>query len=319
MGGASLERALAFTTMRSEPRPQLPKQAGPADLRPDERRRHAAESPSGDIERDARNVVSRLTGQRVVIQDDGVSFRKPDLRIEYVDRTAVVEVVADMAPDHAATYSNLRRRGGQIPATIGLSAADRMWWVNLVSGAHVGRLLEDIAAAIEGLGARLGEEVPGILTPLDELPQTNSTEVQVLRGLGVAEIGSRPLEETEEAVIHVRGPRVHGPSDVTWDELLEWVREYLSGPRTKDVREKLSDSGADERHVFVAASSTSPWAVYHGLAGALQGLPPEPPALPTEITHLWLWTVPPTGRCLAWWPDRGWFEPRYHWAASDGD
>jgi len=302
--------------MDSEPA-RLPPAIDVLDLRPDAKRLQMAGGPTGDVEGSAARVISRLTGKQVVIQDDGKAFQKPDLRIEYTDGvSAVVEVVVDMDPEYAATYSNLLRRGGQLPAIVNLDDTGRMWWVDVVSGAHISTLLERIAGAVKRLVERLGEDVPEIITPLDELPQADSPEVEELRSLGVDELGSRRLQPAEEAVVYIRAPGIYGPSEITWTEWLEWVEEYLKGPKTKDVREKLIRSGAEERHAFIAASFTSPWAAYYGLAGALPDLPPEAPTLPPEVTHLWLWTVPPTGRCLAWWPDLGWFEPRHHWATQ---
>jgi len=280
-------------------------------------RLHDAASPLGDLEAAAARVVSRLTGQRVVIQDDNSSQGIPDLRIGYVDRrSAVVEVVADMDQEYGATYSALLRWGRGIPAQISVAGSGRMWWAVLSSGANVKVLQKRLPAVMTQLAETLGDEAPGQLTPLEDITLRTRPEFALLTSLGIAELGSRPLGPGEEAVINLTPPRTYGSDDVSWLQVLEWISSCLNGLKMQDVREKLSQSNADERHVFLAATFTSPWAAYYGLADGLEGLPPQPPALPPEITHLWLWTVPPTGRCLAWFPDRGWFEPQYHWATQ---
>ncbi len=56
--------------------------------------------------------------------------------------------------------------------------------------------------------------------------------------------------------------------------------------------------------------------VYFALSMEEHSLPREPPKLPDEITHLWLMQAPPLGRCLAWFPDRGWLDVMWHWATD---
>jgi hypothetical protein len=220
-----------------------------------------------------------------------------------------------MDREYASTYASLLKHGRGIPMTIELYSTDRMWWAGLAPGANVKMLQERIADAIDRFFKRLGDDVPGVMALTDRLPPIE--EVAALRALGVAEIGSRPLVDDEAAVIHLRTASILGSSVVLWSELLDWIRNFLRAPETADVRAKLANSGAEERHAFVAASHSSPWAVYHLLNREMSGdLPTEPPDLPAEVTHLWLLAVPPTGRCLTWWPDRGWFDPRHGWATQ---
>ena len=58
-----------------------------------------AEGPVGDFEGMAARVVARLTGERVVIQDDGSKPAMPDIRVDYDDKPAAyVEAVVDADP-----------------------------------------------------------------------------------------------------------------------------------------------------------------------------------------------------------------------------
>jgi hypothetical protein len=287
----------------------------PIDLRPDRMRLHAAASPGGDVEAYAARVVSRCTGAQVVIQDDGSSYMKPDLRIEYADRPpGIVECVQDMDREYGSTYASLLKHGERIPMVVELPDTDRIWWASLAGGAQVKLVRARIAGVIGQLSERLGDDLPGMMTPIDRLPSTE--EVAALEALGIAEIGSRALVDGETAEINLHPVGASGGTTVPSSDSLDWIRSFLCGPDTADVRKKLNGSGASERHAFIFASYTSPWAAYHLLSRGLTELPPDRPDLPNEITHLWLWTVPPVGRCLAWWPDCGWFDARHRWATQ---
>jgi hypothetical protein len=75
----------------------------PIDLRAEERRRRAAKGPVGDFEGMAARVVARLTGEKVIIQDDGSRSAMPDIRIEYAAKPAAyVEAVVDIDTSYAA-------------------------------------------------------------------------------------------------------------------------------------------------------------------------------------------------------------------------
>lgn len=98
--------------------------------------------------------------------------------------------------------------------------------------------------------------------------------------------------------------------------MLNWITQTLASPRLTDVRAKLARTNAYERHAFVGVTFTSPGEVFFALSVNEQTLPSEPPALPREITHLWLMNAPSLDRCLAWFPDRGWFDTMHHWATD---
>ena len=265
---------------------------------------------------DAARVTSRFMGARVVIQDDGTSGRVPDLLIDYPDRQAAeVEVVVDMDPSYGATYAGLLRWYGQIPAELPVPESDRVWFVVPAAGANAKRLRKELPPAILTIAATL-DEIPGTMTWIEGIEPGAPEKSDPLRRLGISDIGSRPTEEGENGKVFVYGPRLYRSGDDSWPGVLEWISEFLASPARDDVRRKLGASFSAERHVFVAASFTSPWGAFDGLGNEDAPLPERAPDLPAEITHLWLWTVPPVGRCLAWFPDRGWFEPRDDWATE---
>jgi hypothetical protein len=100
-----------------------------------------------------------------------------------------------------------------------------------------------------------------------------------------------------------------------WGAFDRWLAGYLRDDQRADVRQKLDATHAVERHVFVGMSFSTPWAAYHALSLDYSGVPDLAPRLPSEITHLWVWSNP-LGRCIAWYPERGWFEPGMEWATE---
>jgi hypothetical protein len=285
------------------------------DLRSDEQRLRAAASPTGDMEGAAGRVISRFTGEQVIIQDNGTVPRTPDLRIEYRDRHyGVAEVVVDMNRDYGATYAGLLRWYGRIPAALPVPGSDRIWHVVLEAGANIKQLQKRLPAAINRF-VQIAHEIPGELTWIEGIEAADRSKTEPLRELGVADIGSRPVVGDETGTVWIHAPRIYEPTDYAQSSLVGWINQFLSDDERDDVRRKLRESGPGERHVFALASFTSPWQAYNGLTEG-GALPNQDPVLPDGITHLWVWTVPHVGRCLAWFPDRGWFEPRCYWATE---
>ncbi|GAB2675773.1 hypothetical protein GCM10027088_63720 [Nocardia goodfellowii] len=61
---------------------------------------------------------------------------------------------------------------------------------------------------------------------------------------------------------------------------------------------------ADERHLFIPVHlSALPFSVVDGLMTS-ESVPPDPPPLPEEITHLWL--APPFSRRVLLWDGFTW-------------
>jgi hypothetical protein len=132
--------------------------------------------------------------------------------------------------------------------------------------------------------------------------------------LGVDEIASRHPRDDEHPMILMYGEGTGGPPGLNWPAFDAWLGAFLRDPRRADVRQKLDETGAAERHVFVTTSFSTPWEAAHCLSMEFRGLPDRPPSLPNEMTHVWVWN--PLERCLTWWPETGWFDPRYRWATA---
>ena len=133
--------------------------------------------------------------------------------------------------------------------------------------------------------------------------------------LGINSVASAPLGDGEAGAIHIIPAGASGLAQLDWLSFLGWIEQFTNCGALADVRSKLAMTGADERHVFIGVSLTTPWEVLYPLHREITDLPSGPPLLPAEITHLWIWGTQLPDRCLAWFPDRGWFDPsrrRYH-------
>lgn len=267
----------------------------PVDLRSPERRRRWAEGSVGDFEGMAARVVARLTGERVVIQDDGSKPAMADIRIDYADKpVAYVEVVVDIEGSYAAMEWEIWRRASSMPA-------DRCWQVS-VSGSS--RPLKT-----------LRQELPVILGSLHHPP--GPREAQQLASLGVRVTGHWMPRPGETGAIELLPEGILGPAELEWEPFLNWINAFLVSRRAADVREKLAATGAAERHAFIGVSFTTPGSAYFALREeGWPRLPSHNPTLPPEITHLWIWSVRGIERCLAWFPDTGWLDPIDHWSTA---
>ena len=268
----------------------------PVDMRSPEQVRRWAEGSVGDFEGMAARVVARMTGERVVLQDDGSKPAMADIRIEYADKPAAyVEVVVDIERSYAAMESKIWKPASTMPA-------DRCWQVN-VSGQS--KQLKT-----------LRQELPKILGSLHDPP--GPQETQQLANLGVRVTGGPWIPRPgETGTIRLLPEGILGPAQLTWEPFLDWINALLVSPPTADVRRKLAATGAAERHAFIGVSFTAPGPVYFALREeGRPGLPGHNPTLPPEITHLWIWSVRGIERCLAWFPDTGWLDPIDHWSTA---
>jgi hypothetical protein len=244
----------------------------------------------------AARVIARLTGERVVIQDDGSKDSMADIRVDYADRPpAYVEVVIDLDHSYASMEAAIHKKSGS-PVS-----ADLCWWVEVSPKSR--QVIE------------LRRELPGILGRSDG--SLGEREREQLSLLGVAVRGSAAPPPGKSGEIYLLPEGIYGPSELSWQPLLGWIDEFLHSIRTADVRKKLAATDAAERHAFIAASFTTPGAAYFALDDDWRPeLPDQAPALPPEITHLWVWSVPALTRCLAWFPGTGWIDPVDHWATA---
>lgn len=267
---------------------------------------------TGDFEALAGRVVARLTGAPVVIQDDNSRDAMPDLRIDYPRRVpGYAEVWRDIEPGYAAMF---RKVAG--PREISAARLGRIWWVTLSGAAPVDQLvreLPDLVAQMDAAGEKF-EIVP----PRGALAQSDSPRVRRAVQLGVVEFASRPTRDGENGTIFLCPDGVYGPSQVDWEAFLKWVEDCAAGPRAADNRRKLAATRADERHLIIGATFTSPGEAFFALSEStgVGAVPPRAPNLPSEITHVWVLPAQSAGRCLVWFPDRGWLDTMQHWATG---
>ncbi|MBM9506824.1 hypothetical protein [Actinacidiphila acididurans] len=136
------------------------------------------------------------------------------------------------------------------------------------------------------------------------------------RSLGIRGLASAPARTGGPGRVEFTVWGTGGPADVTWEPFHDWLDDHLSAdiPHMRGNREKLALTGGDERHAVVGVTMSSSWAAFHALHHDANTLPPLPPTLPPEFTHLWLIGAQASDRVLAWYPYLGWFEPHRHWA-----
>jgi hypothetical protein len=265
----------------------------PIDLRSSEQRIRASQGPVGDFEGIAARVVARLTGERVVIQDDGSRSSMPDIRIDYAAKPAAyVEVVVDIDPSYAAMDAAIFKGIHTLPC-------DRIWWVHLTGRANVNAMRRILPSMLD----------------TDVLSQETS---QQLADMGVESIdGPATPRPGEPGGINLVPAGVRGSAAPVWPAFLDWLADVLASSKTADVRTKLAATNAPERHAFIAASFSTDGDVFFALAQeGHPELPASDPVLPPEITHLWVGSIPSIGRCLAWFPDTGWIDVVDHWATA---
>ena len=115
----------------------------PIDLRPPDRRMRAVKGPVGDFEGMAARVVARLTGERVVIQDDGSRPAMPDIRIDYAAKpSAYVEAVVDIDTSYAAMDAAIFKGVQTLPS-------NRIWWVHLSGRSNVNEVRRRLPTLLE--------------------------------------------------------------------------------------------------------------------------------------------------------------------------
>ena len=283
----------------------------PADRRLASKRLRDAASTLGDFEFSAARVVARYLGERVELTDDGSSDALVDGRIVYDDRAAgVFEVVTNTDPKWAATYDAIRRRGFEVRT----ERLTRRWQ------AHLGRScnLQALEAQAPPLLAQL--ESAGLLferySELDDFACAGDVAIGQLARLGIASLYSRPLLSGEKPRMQIVPEGTGGFARDDWSGFQRELSDILHGTALGDVRTKLAACVATERHIFLGLTMTSSWDLNYWLKADQKPLPTDPPALPWEATHLWIWGMYPIGRVLAWFPGQGWFDPSANWATE---
>jgi hypothetical protein len=282
----------------------------PIDLRGEAVARRDADGPYGDFEYRAARVVARATGERVVLQDDNLRPRTPDLRIEYADgRRGVVEIVTVTDGQRAAESAAFADGGLDLQ----IDALRWQSWVTAPASVDRRRLQGSLAKVLAQMEA--ANERPSMLTPID--PATAGPGALKLLSLGVTAVAANNAPGERRGHVHWQPEGIGGELDLDLASVERWLRDFLRGPlAAKKFVKLLAVSDVSERHLFVGISWSVPWAVIRLLDLDVAALPPRPPSLPAGISHLWMWGCELPDRALAWWPDRGWFDVARRWATE---
>jgi len=248
-----------------------------------------------------RRALEAALGAPVVQHDDGSMPGMHDPDIVRSGRRDAVEVTA--AADAAAI--ELWRLVNDSDDTWTVEASAGGWMVWLRPDARAKRILAELPAVLLEM-ERQGEREfradwrPSLLSSSSSR-QLLELKVTSARQGGTSRPGSVYLS------IELPPERSGGVVDPECHAVPGWVSEFLSGDGCRDVRGKLLRSGAAERHasVILPSFTTAPFAVTDALFRE-SGVPEQPPALPDEITHVWLASGWNTGSGLRWSPDAGW-------------
>jgi hypothetical protein len=287
----------------------------PDDDRSDQQRSRDAASVVGDIEYLAGRVVARLTGEHVVIQDNGSSDSMPDIRIDYTDRPAgYVEVSMDIDRRYAAMSAAVAKQRDEQGYGFPAPGLGRVWWAWTSGSCRVGKLKRELPTLLAAM--QTDGEVFEIRARHEDLLRDPSPNVRRALALGIVGLASRLAGDGEHGAVKLVPQGIAGPVDVTWQVFLDWIKEVLASAKMADVRRKFAASGAPERHVFLGASFTSPWGVFYALSDEHSSIPPLPPVLPEQVTHLWVIHAQLPERCLVWFPERGWLDAERHWVTD---
>jgi hypothetical protein len=135
--------------------------------------------------------------------------------------------------------------------------------------------------------------------------------------LGVFALACRPRGPLDDDYVAIFPHHVELGSQEAWDVFDEELARILASADLADVGSKLGAKDSDERHVFLEFTMASHECFHYWLSHDLTALPDRPPRLPDPITHVRLWCADLAGRrVLAWFPDRGWFDPSWNWATA---
>lgn len=248
----------------------------------------------------ARRAISLELGVPVRQHDDGTSHGMHDLAILYPDKPeASVEVTSSV--DAAATELwKAAYRGGrwEDPALAG------GWSVHIDPYVPKERRLN------------LRRELPKLLRALEEAGITQYPSLQIVpdadalaEGLGLRRAWQRGTDFRGSIYVYpdVASERRAGYASGSSDAIAEWVTEYLTAIERADVRRKLADSSAEERHAFIIAG-TEPEADFAVTDPLMRNAPPPvaAPALPPEVTDVWVTSVWGDSDGFRWTPTNGW-------------
>jgi hypothetical protein len=224
-----------------------------------------------------REVQIWVGGDGVVI-DRGVGPHE-DFWIDYADgRSEIGEVKSALDPLRQKQWSRLldfdRHQILPLPGHLGL------WGVGITPSAQI---------------SRLSNELPGLLTTLDQKgiqqlhifgdwPQ--SPEANLCRALGITHLRLSNGKGDSGAFLLPEGRGGAVPEDS--DSAAEWAEAYIAQERWRKSWDRLVNSAADERHIFLWLGDEAPTEALLASQFHPDRCPRIPVSLPIGISHLWI-------------------------------
>lgn len=250
----------------------------------------------------ARRMIQGTLARPVRQHDDGSAPGMHDLDIVLADGSlAAVEVTAAADGEAIALWNLVNGRDERWIET-GLRGG---WFVELDPTARARAVLRDLPRLLGDLESRgIGQlDVSHRRHDLSDLER----EAQRLR-VNRAGQGATEFPGSIYPTIDLPLERTGGAVPTTGDPLAAWLSEFLAADARSDVRAKLTRSAAAQRHAFVIVPgfTPAPFPVVDLLMRAAPPLPTAPPALPPEVTHLWVASTWARAAGVRWSPEGGW-------------
>jgi len=248
----------------------------------------------------------------VVLQDDNLRPRTPDLRIEYADGRRGVGEIVTVTDGQRAAESAAFADGG-LDLQINALQWQWQWWVTAPASVDRRQLQASLIEVLAQM--ETDNERPLTLTPID--PATAGPGALKLLSLGVTEVAANSAPGERRGHVHWQPEGIGGELGLDLASVDRWLQGFLRGPlAAKKFVKLMALTDVSERHLFVGVSWSVPWAFIRLLELDVDALPPRPPCLPAGISHLWIWGCELPDRALARWPDRGWFDVARRWATD---
>lgn len=247
----------------------------------------------------ARQMMEAALGVPVVGHDDGSRPGMHDLEVLLPDQTrAAAEVTAAADPDCIVLWKLMNGDDDRWVE----DDLQGGWVIGLIPKARAKRIRAELPDLLRRLES---ENIPGLRHPRPRRSEVEATAAD----LGVASLFQSATTDFPGSIyitIEENLDRRGGWVDDSPISFVDWVSTFLASPELADVRKKLAASGHAERHAFVLVPgfTTAPFGVVNLLMG--HGTPIDSPALPDEITHVWLASTWNIGTGWRWHADSGW-------------
>lgn len=237
-----------------------------------------------EIEKTAKELVEKELNLQVIIHDDNSEPSMYDLRIGSVDAPKyAIECVGAVCQKTTETI-NIAYEKKPVDYSSSDIKISGDWNVTIEKTARVKLIKSEIARILmefENLG------ITGF-TPVDwQLKQSNLELFNTLSRLGVVYLNK--LKETGNGDIYLSCKGILGSVDGSGEGLAHWVENFLMEDSQADVIQKLKNSNATERHVFIPiVFNGAPKNVEYYFIQDEMPIPELTPNLPKPITGVWL-------------------------------